>query len=106
MGIDSELLVTTVNNEGETPANYAAVFGNTEALKIILDFNPKCLLVPADDGYLPIHIALMCSAIKTFFYLFKQMKSSKVEYDIFLKAYGLKLLRLVIETGLIGMYAF
>ncbi|GKE77705.1 ankyrin repeat family protein, partial [Tanacetum coccineum] len=107
MGINSELLLTIVDNVGRHPAHVAAFFGNTEALKIMLDSNPKCLFIPYIYDDLPIHLALTIPAIKTFRYLFKEMKSHKVEFNTFLRGKSaLKLLGKVIDTELIGMYAF
>ncbi|GJS25417.1 ankyrin repeat family protein [Tanacetum coccineum] len=107
MRINCELLVTTVDNNGANAAHIAALFGNTEALKIMLDSNPKCLFILDNFGLLAIHYPLTVSMIKTFLYLFKQMKSYKVEFDIFLRGQnGLTLLCQAIDKGLIGMYAF
>nr|GFC03591.1 ankyrin repeat family protein [Tanacetum cinerariifolium] len=106
MGINSELLVTTVTINGANPVHVAAQFDNTQALKMILDFNPNSLFIPDAVGNLPIHYALSNSAIKTFLYMFKQMRSYKVEFDIFLRGGVLKLLGQVIDIGLIGMYVF
>ncbi|GKD87319.1 ankyrin repeat family protein, partial [Tanacetum coccineum] len=100
-----ELLETTVDIQGVIPVHNAAVFGNTEALKIILDYNPKCLFIC--DRYsinLAINCALEIPEIETFQYLFKQMQSFKDEFDTFLRGeYGLKLLHQVIDTGLIDV---
>ncbi|GJZ48341.1 ankyrin repeat family protein, partial [Tanacetum coccineum] len=102
MGINSELLLTIVDNAGRHPAHLAAAFGNTEALKIMLNSNPKCLFIPNHGGYLPINSALISPAIKTFRYVFKQMQSYKDEFDTFLRGKsGLELLGKVIEAGLI-----
>ena len=104
--INKELLVTTVDNQGQTIAHTAACYGNTEALKIILDFNPKCLFIPDNHGLLAIECALILQAIKTFLYLFKQMESYKAKLEIFLRGHGFFLLGQLIDVGLIGMYAF
>nr|GFA73914.1 ankyrin repeat family protein [Tanacetum cinerariifolium] len=99
-----KLLVITVNNDGETPAHTAAVFGNTEALEMLWDTNPECLFVPDNDGSLAISYALGVSEIKTVLDLFKQMKSNKVEYDKFLRGkHVLELLGEVIEAELIDV---
>ncbi|GJR15196.1 ankyrin repeat family protein [Tanacetum coccineum] len=104
MGINSELLLTIVDNAGRHPAHLAAAFGNTEALKIMLNSNPKCLFIPNHGGYLPINSALISPAIKTFRYVFKQMQSYKDEFDTFLRGKsGLELLGKVIEAGLIDV---
>nr|GEY50605.1 ankyrin repeat family protein [Tanacetum cinerariifolium] len=105
MWINSELLVTTVNINGMNPVHTAARFGNTEALKIMLDYNPKCLFVPIkywDD--LAINCALKIPSIETFQYLFKKMQSDKDEFDAFLSGKSaFKLLGQVIDTGLIDV---
>ncbi|GKD06600.1 ankyrin repeat family protein, partial [Tanacetum coccineum] len=104
MRINCELLVTTVDNNGANAAHIAALFGNTEALKIMLDSNPKCLFILDNFGLLAIHYPLTVSMIKTFLYLFKQMKSYKVEFDIFLRGQnGLTLLCQAIDKGLIDV---
>ncbi|PWA65999.1 ankyrin repeat-containing domain, PGG domain, Gag-polypeptide of LTR copia-type [Artemisia annua] len=104
MGINKELLVTTVDNYGGTPVHAAALYGDTEALKIMLDFNPNCLFTLDDDGDLPIHHTLITVEIKTFLYLFKQMKSYKVEYDkLFSGTPGINLLHKVIDKGIIDV---
>ncbi|GJU85443.1 ankyrin repeat family protein, partial [Tanacetum coccineum] len=48
MGINSELLLTIVESAGCHPVHHAAIYGNTEALKIMLGSNPKCLFIPDD----------------------------------------------------------
>nr|GEZ89639.1 hypothetical protein [Tanacetum cinerariifolium] len=105
MWINSELLVTTVNDDGMNPVHTAALFGNIEALKIMLDSNPKCLFVPNeywDD--LAIKYALKIPSIETFQYLFKKMQSYKDEFDKFLRGTsGHELLGQVIDTGLIDV---
>nr|GFC13410.1 hypothetical protein [Tanacetum cinerariifolium] len=103
MEINSELLVTTVTINGANPVHVAAQFDNTQALKMILNFNPNSLFIPDAVGNLPIHYALSNSAIKTFLYMFKQMRSYKVEFDIFLRGGVLKLLGQVIDIGLIDV---
>ncbi|GKA52231.1 ankyrin repeat family protein [Tanacetum coccineum] len=104
MRINCELLITTVDNNGANAAHIAALFGNTEALKIMLDSNPKCLFILDNFGLLAIHYPLTVSMIKTFLYLFKQMKSYKVEFDIFLRGQnGLTLLCQAIDKGLIDV---
>ncbi|GJR45346.1 ankyrin repeat family protein [Tanacetum coccineum] len=104
MGINSELLLTIVDNAGWHPVHIAAFFGNTEALKIMLDSNPKCLFILDNFDGLPIHSALTIPAIKTFRYLFKQMQSYKDEFDTFLRGKAaLMLLAKVIDTELIDV---
>ncbi|GKE16791.1 ankyrin repeat family protein, partial [Tanacetum coccineum] len=104
MGINSELLLTIVNVIGFHPVHIAAFFGNTEALKIMLDSNPKCLFISDNHSNLPIHSALKIPAIKTFRYLFKQMQSYKDEFDTFLRGKsGHELLGKVIEAKLIDV---
>nr|GEZ54320.1 ankyrin repeat family protein [Tanacetum cinerariifolium] len=54
-GIRPDLLVTMVDNPyGMNPAHHAALAGNTEALKIMVDCNPDCVHIPDDRYYLPI----------------------------------------------------
>ncbi|GKF38099.1 ankyrin repeat family protein, partial [Tanacetum coccineum] len=102
MGINIELLLTIVESAGRHPVHVAAYLGNTEALKIMLDSNPKCLFISDNRSYLPIHSALKIPAIKTFRYLFKQMQSYKEEFHTFLRGKsGHELLGKVIEAGLI-----
>ncbi|GKC18640.1 ankyrin repeat family protein [Tanacetum coccineum] len=104
MGINSELLLTIVDDAGWHPVHHAAFFGNTEALKIMLDSNPKCLFIPDNFDGLPINCALMIPAIKTFRYLFKQMQSHKVEFNTFLRGKSaLKLLGKAIDTELLDV---
>ncbi|GKC60293.1 ankyrin repeat family protein, partial [Tanacetum coccineum] len=105
LGINSELLLTTVNIDGATPAHTAAAYGNTEALKIMLKSNKKCLFGPHDyRDDLAINYAIDFPAIETFQYLFKQMKSCKDEYHKFLKGKSaLRLLGQVIDRGLIDV---
>ncbi|GKE79209.1 ankyrin repeat family protein [Tanacetum coccineum] len=104
MGINSELLLTIVNVIGYHPVHVAAFFGNTEALKIMLDSNPKCLFILDIFDCLPIHSALMIPSIKTFRYLFKQMQSYKDEFDTFLRGKSAhELLGKVIDTELIDV---
>nr|GEY50841.1 RNA-directed DNA polymerase, eukaryota [Tanacetum cinerariifolium] len=101
MRINSELLETTVNYNGMNPVHTAARFGNTEALKIMLDYNPICLFIP---DYLAIKYALKIPSIETFQYLFKKMQSYKDEFDTFLKDQSaFMLLGKVIDTGLIDV---
>ncbi|PWA71150.1 ankyrin repeat family protein [Artemisia annua] len=102
--INSELLATTVNIAGFNPAHHAAAFGNTEALKIMLDSNPKCLYTPDNYDLLAIHYALAIPAIETFLYFFNKMKSCETEYDkLFRGMRGINLLHQVLDTGLIDV---
>ena len=108
MGINSELLETAVDMNGRNPAHFAAVLGNTEALKIMLDSNPKCLFIPDNQHHLAIDYALAIPALnKTSLYLFKQMKSYTDGFGLFLRSNaGFNVLLKAIDAGLIGMYAF
>ncbi|GJT34828.1 ankyrin repeat family protein [Tanacetum coccineum] len=99
-----ELLETTVNNDGMNPVQVAALYGNTEALKIMFDSNPKCLFIPNNGGYFAINFAFVTSTIETFQYLFNQMKSYKDEFDkVLIGESGLWLLAQVIDKGLIDV---
>ncbi|PWA83261.1 ankyrin repeat family protein [Artemisia annua] len=104
MEINPELLVTMVDNDGLIPAHYAALYGNTECLEIMVHYNPECLFILNDDDSLPIHYTFAIPSIDTFLYLFKQMKSDKYKYDKFFgSASGHKLLRYVIDEGLMDV---
>nr|GFB95156.1 ankyrin repeat family protein [Tanacetum cinerariifolium] len=103
-GIKPDLLETMVDMNGMNPAHHAALVGNTEALKIMVDYNPKCLHIRDQKDYLPIGLALRAPHINTFLYLFKQTKTRKSDYDKMCEGgRGYQLLGRVIDQGLIDV---
>ncbi|GJW10009.1 ankyrin repeat family protein [Tanacetum coccineum] len=103
-GIKPDLLETMVDTNGMNPAHHAALVGNTEALKIMVDYNPKCLHIRDQKDYLPIGLALRALHINTFLYLFKQTKTRKSDYDKMCEGgRGYQLLGHVIDQGLIDV---
>nr|GEZ26930.1 hypothetical protein [Tanacetum cinerariifolium] len=102
--INPHLLLTMVDENGMSPAHHAALVGNTEALKIIADYNPDCLHIPDHRGYLPIGLALIVPNIITFLYLFKQTKTRTSDYDKMCEGgRGYEVLGRVIDEGLIDV---
>ncbi|GJY47614.1 ankyrin repeat family protein [Tanacetum coccineum] len=58
-GIKPDLLETMYDSHGMNPAHHAAALvGNTEALKIMVDYNPKCLHIRDQKDYLPIDVPI------------------------------------------------
>nr|GFB98853.1 hypothetical protein [Tanacetum cinerariifolium] len=101
--INPEVLATTVDITGMTPAHHAATAGNVDGLKMMADYNPACLFISDDEDLFPIHRAFMIPHINTFLYLFNQMKSYRFEFDkIFEGRSGSVLLGHVIDEGLMG----
>ncbi|KAL3532710.1 hypothetical protein ACH5RR_006231 [Cinchona calisaya] len=55
--IPTETLPTLVDQAGQTALHYAAIFGNVEAAKLLVNKSPALTNSPSNKGLLPIHLA-------------------------------------------------
>ncbi|KAI3743626.1 hypothetical protein L1987_61336 [Smallanthus sonchifolius] len=86
------------SSEKYTPLHIAAVVGNTEAVKILVNKNQKLLYTEDVDGLLPIHRALINSHKDTFLYLLSVTKGNQYP-STFTGNMGVTLLSNVIFAG-------
>ncbi|KAL8214586.1 hypothetical protein R6Q57_004035 [Mikania cordata] len=92
------LLKMLTSSEKYTPLHIAAVVGNTEAVKILVNKNQRLLYAEDVDGLLPIHRALINSHKDTFLYLLGVTKGNQHPYT-FTGNMGVTLLSNVIFAG-------
>ncbi|KAJ0736333.1 putative ankyrin repeat-containing domain, PGG domain, ankyrin repeat-containing domain superfamily [Helianthus annuus] len=94
----NSLLEMLTSSAKYTPLHIAAVVGNIEAVKILVNKNQGLLYVKDVDGLLPIHRALINSHKDTFLYLLVVTKDN--EYPFTFTGYmGVTLLSNVIFAG-------
>ncbi|KAF5784521.1 putative ankyrin repeat-containing domain-containing protein [Helianthus annuus] len=97
----NSLLEMLTSSAKYTPLHIAAVVGNIEAVKILVNKNQGLLYVKDVDGLLPIHRALINSHKDTFLYLLVVTKDN--EYPFTFTGYmGVTLLSNVIFAGYFG----
>ncbi|KAJ0687627.1 putative ankyrin repeat-containing domain, PGG domain, retrotransposon Copia-like protein [Helianthus annuus] len=92
------LLKMLTSSEKYTPLHIAAVVGNTEAVKILVNKYQKLLYAEDVDGLLPIHRALINSHKDTFLYLLSVTKGNQYPCT-FTGNMGVTLLSNVIFAG-------
>lgn len=88
---------------GWTALHYAAVSGNVEAAKLLVEKNPALNYSPTGEEVLPIHIAAYYGSKDVVSYLFTR---HNIETNPFSDKSGLKLLNLVIVAEFYGKWRF
>nr|KAJ0198084.1 hypothetical protein LSAT_V11C700360760 [Lactuca sativa] len=91
-------LMNVRNSDGSTLLHVAAIIGNTEAAKILVERNPDLLLAKDNVGHTPLAIALSNMHTETARHLLKHINTEEVKDALFSGTSGDELLVTVISS--------
>ncbi|CAI9293412.1 unnamed protein product [Lactuca saligna] len=91
-------LMNVRNSDGSTLLHVAAIIGNTEAAKILVERNPDLLLATDNVGHTPLAIALSNMHTETARHLLKHINTEEVKDALFSGTSGDELLVTVISS--------